>query len=298
MIYSNDGDNSQAISNSHSAQNIIIHKNHAKEKSRKENNIETDSPKVPPRRKKRPSSQNSNTTFEAHNLFQSENLNVQNNNSDVEPPKAPPRRRSRPSSQNSCKSYDLYDLSPRPTRPPRRRTYSQSSCKMISSNITSPTPTSNHQANNFNCIDPYPNAKADCKYAINENMLKPPLPNPKNSIIKKINLSPQPVHIENTHDEDKPKSLDKPLTSAITANDSIKLDNPIDMTVYNALMDTKWAKVMESSSLSLNKLGGETKHETYLGHGNTTGMSDVHRTQSDHHLDKTMVSKGLLAMGN
>ena len=302
MIYNNDSDNRKAYSNSPSAPNFIIETNHVKEKSRKENNIETESPKVPPRRKSRPSSQNSNKIFETHNLFPSESVNVQNikiqqKKSDDEPPKAPPRRKSRPSSQNSCKSYDLHDLSPRPTRPPRRRTYSQSSCKMILSNITSPTPISNHQANNSNCTDQYPNDKADCKNANNENMLKPPLPNPRSSIRKKLNQSPEPVHIENTQKEDKPNSPEKPSTSTITDIDFIKLDNPIDMTVCNALLDTKWASAMKNSSLSLNMLGGETVQETQLGHGTTTGLSDVHRTQSDHHLDKTMVSKGLLAMG-
>ena len=116
-------------------------------------------------------------------------------------------------------------------------------------------------------------------------MLKPPLPNLRSSIRKKQNQSPEPVHIEDTQNEDKPNSLDKPSTSAITANDFIKLDNQIDMAVCNALMGTKWAKVIKGSSLSLSMLGGETVQETHLGHGNTKGMSDVHRTQSDHHLD-------------
>ena len=165
---------------------------------------------------------------------------------------------------------------------------------MISSNITSPTSIINRKTlDNFNCIDPYPNEKADCKNAKNENMLKPPLSNLRSSIRKKLSQSPEPVHSENAQNEDKPNSLDKPSTSAITAitaNDFIKLDNQIDMAVCNVLMGSKWAKVIKGSSLSLNMLGGETVQETHLGHGNTTGMSDVHRTQSGHHLDKSMVS--------
>ena len=170
---------------------------------------------------------------------------------------------------------------------------------MISSNITSPTPISNHQANNFNCLYTDPNEKADCKYAKNENMTKPPLPNLRSSIRKKINQSQEPVQIENTHDEAKPNGPKHSSNSTITANgnDSIRLDNPMEQTLCNALLDTKWAKVMKSSSLSLNMLGEDTVQETDLCHGSTTGMSDVHRTQSDHHLAKSMVSKGLLAMG-
>ena len=139
-------------------------------------------------------------------------MNAQNNEikhkkCDDQHPKAPPRRRSRPSSQNSCKGYVLHDLSPRPTRPPRRHTYSQSSCKIISSNITSPTSISNHQAQNyFKYIGPHPTEKADFKVSKNENMLKPPLPNPRSSIRKKINQSADTVHIENVQNKDKPNS--------------------------------------------------------------------------------------------
>ena len=272
VIYNNDSDNREAYSNSPSAPNIIIETNHVKEKSRKENNIETESPKVPPRRKSRPSSQHSNKVFETHNPFESENMSVQNikiqhNKLDDEPPKAPPRRRCQPSSQNSCKSYDLHDLSPCPTRPTRRRTYSQSSYKMILFNITSPTSIINRKTlDNFNCIDPYPNEKADCKNAKNENMLKPPLSNLRSSIRKKLSQSPEPVHSENAQNEDKPNSLDKPSTSAITAitaNDFIKLDNQIDMAVCNVLMGSKWAKVIKGSSLSLNMLGGRVSFSTF-----------------------------------
>ena len=76
VIYNNDGDNQEA--NSNSAQNISIHNNHQKHKSSEKNYINDEPPKVPPRRKSRPYSQNSNESFEIHKLFQSEYMNTQN----------------------------------------------------------------------------------------------------------------------------------------------------------------------------------------------------------------------------
>ena len=68
-------------------------------------------------------------------------------------------------------------------------------------------------------------------------MLKPPLPNPRSSIRKKINQSADPVQIENVQNKDKSNSRENPSIYTITANDPIKLDNPIDMTVCNSLME-------------------------------------------------------------
>ena len=58
-------------------------------------------------------------------------------------------------------------------------------------------------------------------------MLKPPLPNPRSSIRKKINQSPEPVYIDNEQHEDNQNSPKDPSISTITVNSFVKLDNPI-----------------------------------------------------------------------
>ena len=128
-------------------------------------------------------------------------------------------------------------------------------------------------------------------------MLKPPLPNLRSSIRKKINESPEPVYIDNEQHEDNQNSPKDPSISTITVNSFVKLDNPIDMTACNALMDKKWVNTMKNSCLSLNKLVGETVHETHIGHENSTWFREVHRTQSHQHLDKNLVSQEITCYG-
>ena len=126
VIQNNSADKHGVMSNSD--YDIPTEASHVNHINREQDHLDDKAPKLPQRRRSRPSRENSYKEFECHNKETSKMNSVKH---DYAPPIAPPRRRSQHSSQHSCRSYDLHEPSPSPSRPPRRRTYSQSSYKMI-----------------------------------------------------------------------------------------------------------------------------------------------------------------------
>ena len=76
-------------------------------------------------------------------------------------------------------------------------------------------------------------------------------------------------HMEETEIEKKPSMLK-------SASSTSKLYNSEDILASNARVESRWATVMKSSSLSLDRQSRVEEQETYLG----PGLSSDHRTQS------------------
>ena len=229
-------------------------------------------------------------------------------------PKAPPRTRSRPNSRNSCKNSDLYDIPPTP--PPRSRSHSQRSSMIKLDRAPTPPPRSRPQSrnscrgsiqNSHKVNNHLPDLQSDKKSDIS----KPPIP-PMRSPLRKqrkqivgrsaeetkstrqsVSLSDLASvlgyidgdHMEETETDKKPSMLK-------SASSTSKLYNSEDILASNARVESRWATVMKSSSLSLDRQSRVEEQETYLG----PGLSSDHRTQSysglaQLQLDTSRVSK-------
>jgi len=241
-----------------------------------------------------------------------------------EAPKAPPRSRSRPPSRNSCKNYGPGNQSPTP--PPRSRPQSRSSYKNLSFDNMPPTPPprSRPQSRNscknvgleHNKTPPY---LQDVYTERKVDQHKPPIPPPRSPFVrerkkvaakltennhssrKSVSLADLETELdyidieemEGTGDgNEKPKSFHKN-----------KLHNSDEIVACNERMDSRWATVLNSSSLSLSmhRSGADCAEvkETHLGPVHSLDLSAAHRTQSysglaGHQLDRCGVPENSL----
>ena len=182
-----------------------------------------------------------------------------------EPPKAPPRSRSRTHSRNSCKNYAFDSQSPTVRSPPRSRPQSQSSCKTFPVDNPPPTPPPRSRPqsrNSFKSIVLESNRSSfklkDFQNDEKSELHKPPISPPRSQLIKE--RIPIPGRITQKNKSVR-KSVSLTDLENVLDNKDIEekedTDSPHEtptsaMVGGNDRMDSRWAKVMSSSSNSLS----------------------------------------------